>query len=90
METSSLFLPSAWTIAPRNCVWDFDPHPSDLPAPTAEAARNFCLNIIKATAPYAAAFKPNAAFFELYDRKAGPRMERCHCRRTAEVDRMVR
>jgi len=47
------------------CV-GLDPHPSDLPAASAEAARNFCLNIIKATAPYAAAFKPNAAFFELY------------------------
>jgi len=47
------------------CV-GLDPHPSDLPAATAEAARAFCLNIIKATARYAAAFKPNAAFFELY------------------------
>jgi uridine monophosphate synthetase len=47
------------------CV-GLDPHPSDLPAPTAEAARTFCLRIIKATAAYAAAFKPNAAFFELY------------------------
>jgi uridine monophosphate synthetase len=47
------------------CV-GLDPHPSDLPAPTAEAARDFCLRLIKATASYAAAFKPNAAFFELY------------------------
>ena len=47
------------------CV-GLDPHPSDLPAPTAQAAREFCLRIVKATAPYAAAFKPNAAFFELY------------------------
>jgi uridine monophosphate synthetase len=47
------------------CV-GLDPHPSDLPAPTAAAARASCLAIIKATAPYAAAFKPNAAFFELY------------------------
>ncbi len=47
------------------CV-GLDPHPSDLPAPTAEAARDFCLRLIKATAPYAAAFKPNAAFFEMY------------------------
>ncbi|MBE3117140.1 MAG: orotidine-5'-phosphate decarboxylase [Candidatus Atribacteria bacterium] len=47
------------------CV-GLDPHPSDLPAPTAEAARTFCLRLVKATAPYAAAFKPNAAFFELY------------------------
>jgi uridine monophosphate synthetase len=47
------------------CV-GLDPHPSDLPAPTAQAARTFCLKLIKATASYAAAFKPNAAFFELY------------------------
>ncbi len=49
----------------RLCV-GLDPHPSELPAPTAEAALEFCLRIIKATALYAAAFKPNAAFFELY------------------------
>jgi orotidine 5'-phosphate decarboxylase subfamily 2 len=47
------------------CV-GLDPHPADLPAPTAEAALAFCLRIVKAAAPYAAAFKPNAAFFELY------------------------
>jgi uridine monophosphate synthetase len=47
------------------CV-GLDPYPSDLPAPTADAARTFCLRLVKATAPYAAAFKPNAAFFELY------------------------
>jgi len=47
------------------CV-GLDPHPSDLSAPTATAARDFCLRLVKATAPYAAAFKPNAAFFELY------------------------
>jgi uridine monophosphate synthetase len=47
------------------CV-GLDPHPSDLPAPTADAARTFCLRLVKATALYAAAFKPNAAFFELY------------------------
>jgi uridine monophosphate synthetase len=43
-----------------------DPHVSDLPAPTAAAARDFCLTLIKQTAPYAAAFKPNAAFFEVF------------------------
>jgi uridine monophosphate synthetase len=47
------------------CV-GLDPHPSDLPAPTAEAAQDFCLRLVKATASFAAAFKPNAAFFELY------------------------
>ncbi|MEW5831123.1 MAG: orotidine-5'-phosphate decarboxylase [Chloroflexota bacterium] len=43
-----------------------DPHVSDLSEPTAKAARDFCLNLVKATAPYAAAFKPNAAFFEFF------------------------
>jgi uridine monophosphate synthetase len=43
-----------------------DPHVSDLSTPTAEAARDFCLNLIKQTARYAAAFKPNAAFFEVF------------------------
>jgi uridine monophosphate synthetase len=43
-----------------------DPHVKDLPAPTAAAARNFCLNLIKQTSRYAAAFKPNAAFFEVF------------------------
>lgn len=45
------------------CV-GLDPHVDDLPAPTAEAALEFCLRLVKGTAQYAAAFKPNAAFFE--------------------------
>ncbi len=47
------------------CV-GLDPHVSDLGEPTAKAARDFCLHLVKATAPYAAAFKPNAAFFEVF------------------------
>lgn len=47
------------------CV-GLDPHVSDLPSPTAASALNFCLRLVKATAPYAAAFKPNAAFFEVF------------------------
>jgi uridine monophosphate synthetase len=43
-----------------------DPHVSDLPHPSAEAALEFSLNLVKQTAPYAAAFKPNAAFFEQF------------------------
>ena len=43
-----------------------DPHAKDLPAPTAESARDFCLNLVKQTSRYAAAFKPNAAFFEVF------------------------
>ncbi len=45
------------------CV-GLDPHPADLPATTGGAARDFCLRLIAATADLAAAYKPNAAFFE--------------------------
>ncbi len=47
------------------CV-GLDPHPGDLPAPAAEAALEFCLRLVKETSRYAAAYKPNAAFFELF------------------------
>lgn len=47
------------------CV-GLDPHIPDLKEPTAAPARDFCLNLVKQTAPYAAAFKPNAAFFEVF------------------------
>jgi uridine monophosphate synthetase len=43
-----------------------DPHISDLTEPTAAAARDFCLSLVKQTSRYAAAFKPNAAFFEVF------------------------
>ena len=45
------------------CV-GLDPHPGDLPAPTAQYAREFCLKLIESTNDLAAAYKPNAAFFE--------------------------
>lgn len=47
------------------CV-GLDPHPADLGADTASAARDFCLRLIAATSDLAVAFKPNAAFFEVY------------------------
>ncbi len=47
------------------CV-GLDPHTDDLPSRTAASVRDFCLRLIKATAPFAAAFKPNAAFFEVF------------------------
>ena len=47
------------------CV-GLDPHIPDLMGPTAASALDFCLNLVKQTAPYAAAFKPNAAFFEVF------------------------
>ncbi len=47
------------------CV-GLDPHVSMLPEASAEAALGFCLDIVKETSAYAAAFKPNAAFFEFF------------------------
>jgi uridine monophosphate synthetase len=47
------------------CV-GLDPHPADLPQPSAQAAYSYCLHLIEATADLALAFKPNAAFFEIY------------------------
>lgn len=47
------------------CV-GLDPHPADLPQPSAQAASAFCLRLIEATSDLALAFKPNAAFFEIY------------------------
>lgn len=53
------------------CV-GLDPDPERLPSPFAadsgdpEAVVEFCVAITDSTAPYAAAFKPNLAFFEAY------------------------
>lgn len=47
------------------CV-GLDPHASDLSEPTAAAARDFCVRLIEQTSDLAIAYKPNAAFFELY------------------------
>ena len=47
------------------CV-GLDPHPEELDQRNAAGVRLFCSRLVKATAPYAAAFKPNAAFFELH------------------------
>ena len=45
------------------CV-GLDPHLPDLPQRSAAGALEYCRRIVKQTARYAAAFKPNAAFFE--------------------------
>ncbi len=66
METFFTFLAKRVDDCSSLLCVGLDPHPSDLPAPTAAAARTFCLHLVKQTAPYAAAFKPNAAFFERY------------------------
>ncbi len=48
-----------------------DPHIPDLVGadghpPSADSARDFCLDLVKQTSRYAAAYKPNAAFFEVF------------------------
>ena len=45
------------------CV-GLDPHPEELEQNNATGVKSFCRRLVKATAPYAATFKPNAAFFE--------------------------
>jgi uridine monophosphate synthetase len=47
------------------CV-GLDPHVSLLEKPNAASALDFCLRIVKETSRYATAFKPNAAFFEVF------------------------
>ena len=47
------------------CV-GLDPHVAQLSSPSAEAAKQFCLDIIHQTHPFAACFKPNSAFFEVF------------------------
>jgi uridine monophosphate synthetase len=47
------------------CV-GLDPHPLDLTEPSPEAAHDFCLRLIEATADLTLAFKPNAGFFEAF------------------------
>ena len=42
------------------------PHVSDLKSNSPASALDFCLNLVKQTSRYAAAFKPNAAFFEVF------------------------
>jgi orotidine 5'-phosphate decarboxylase subfamily 2 len=47
------------------CV-GLDPHVSDLKEPTAASVLDFCLELVKQTSRFAAAFKPNVAFFEVF------------------------
>lgn len=66
METFFTFLEKRVADCSSLLCVGLDPHPADLARPTAEAACEFCLELVRQTAPYAAAFKPNAAFFEAY------------------------
>jgi orotidine 5'-phosphate decarboxylase subfamily 2 len=66
METFFTFLEKRVDDSSSLLCVGIDPHTSDLDAPTAASALTFSLNLIKQTARYAAAFKPNAAFFEVF------------------------
>ena len=65
MESFFTFLATSRRLILPPCV-GLDPHIPDLKRPTAASALDFCLTLVKQTAPYAAAFKPNAAFFEVF------------------------
>lgn len=66
METFFTFLERRVDDSSSLLCVGLDPHIPDLKEPTAASARDFCLDLVKQTAPYAAAFKPNAAFFEVF------------------------
>ncbi len=53
------------------CV-GLDPHAAELASPTPQAALDFCLRLIDATQEVAAAYKPNAAFFEAFGPAGAP------------------
>ncbi|HUU05088.1 MAG TPA: orotidine-5'-phosphate decarboxylase [Patescibacteria group bacterium] len=66
METFFTFLEKRVADSSSLLCVGLDPHISDLKEATAEAAFDFCAGLIQRTAPCAAAFKPNAAFFEQF------------------------
>ncbi len=66
METFFSFLEKRVDDSSSLLCIGLDPHIPDLKEPTPASALDFCLTLIKQTAPYAAAFKPNAAFFEVF------------------------
>jgi uridine monophosphate synthetase len=66
METFFSFLEKRVDDSSSLLCIGLDPHIPDLKEATAASALDFCLTLVKQTAPYAAAFKPNAAFFEVF------------------------
>jgi uridine monophosphate synthetase len=65
METFFSFLEKRVDDCSSLLCIGIDPHVKDFPDPTAASVLDFCLNLVKQTSRYAAAFKPNAAFFEV-------------------------
>ncbi|ETW02102.1 orotidine 5'-phosphate decarboxylase [Aphanomyces invadans] len=66
------------------CV-GLDPHVSELPAPTATAAEQFCLDLIAQTSDVAVAYKPNAAFFEVFGAEGISALDRVIAAIPAEI-----
>jgi len=66
METFFTFLEKRVDDSSSLLCVGLDPHISELKEPSPASVLDFCLNLIRETAPYAAAFKPNAAFFEVF------------------------
>jgi uridine monophosphate synthetase len=66
MTTFSQMLDARARAAQSLLCVGLDPDPDGLPAPTAAAAKEFCLRLVRATAELALAFKPNIAFFESF------------------------
>ncbi|HSM70437.1 MAG TPA: orotidine-5'-phosphate decarboxylase [Anaerolineales bacterium] len=66
METFFTFLEKRVDDCSSFLCVGLDPHISELKEPSPASALDFCLNLVRETAPYAAAFKPNAAFFEVF------------------------
>lgn len=66
METFFTFLEKRVADSSSLLCIGLDPHIPDLKKPNGASALDFCLTLIRQTAPYAAAFKPNAAFFEVF------------------------
>jgi uridine monophosphate synthetase len=66
METFFSFLEKRVDDCSSLLCIGLDPHVSEMEHPTAASALDFCLKLVKETSRYAVAFKPNAAFFEVF------------------------
>lgn len=88
METFITFLEKRVRDCSSVLCVGLDPHIKDLPHPTAEAAFDYCARIVQETARYAACFKPNAAFFEVFGAQGWQALEMVIAAIQEESDRM--
>jgi len=88
METFFTFLEKRVDDCSSLLCIGLDPHIPDLKEPTAASALDFCLDLVKQTARYAAAFKPNAAFFEVFGAEGWTALKQVIEAINAESDRL--